>query len=66
MNSPDVINTLTSVQKDNVVIIGNNLDIANTVTSHYAKEKTSDLVRAAYGGGSYVMQKSTPPQELSR
>lgn len=42
---------------DNFVVIGNNPNVANTVTSHYAKEKTSDLVRATFGGGSYVMEK---------
>jgi len=28
------------------------------VTAHYAKEKTSDLVRQSFGGGSYVMEKN--------
>jgi len=37
--------------KDNVVIIGNDEKVANTVTAHYAKEKTSDLVRQTFGGG---------------
>jgi len=57
-NSTDVSNTITSVGKDNVLILGNSEQVANTVTAHYAKEKTSDLVRQSFGGGSYVMEKN--------
>lgn len=43
--------------QDQFVVIGNKPDVANTVTSHYAKEKTRDLLQGTYGGGSYIMQK---------
>jgi len=37
--------------KDNMLILGNSEQVANTVTAHYAREKTSDLVRQSFGGG---------------
>jgi len=63
VNSPDMSNTLTSVQKDNVLILGNSEQVANTVTAHYAKEKTSDLVRQSFGGGQLCNGEITPPTD---
>jgi len=40
--------------KDNMLILGNSEQVANTVTAHYAREKTSDLVRQSFGGGAVM------------
>lgn len=53
-SADETANTLTggcvTRKTDNFIAIGNNPNIANTITSHYAKEKTSDLVRQSFGG----------------
>jgi len=58
----DTANALTGSyvgrKTDKFLLIGNDEKVANTVTAHYAKEKTSDLVRQSFGGGSYVMEKN--------
>jgi len=52
-----LIGSCVGRKTDNFLLIGNSEQVANTVTAHYAKEKTSDLVRQSFGGGSYVMEK---------
>lgn len=53
----DTSNALTTQPGDNVVIIGRREDVANTVTAHYAKEKTGNAVRQSLNRGTFVMER---------